>query len=197
LSSRNPKSTQLATGSEWTSALELAGTWDFKEIRSLAIRKLPALTTPDDRIVLVHKYGISAYQKHCVREERLTEEEGHRFDVQDVLRIGSARQAMMSKGPERNGSDRVALIMEICDQHERMLDLPAIMPSANTLASSSLIAAPPTITALAPTGTTEDVMISDPPSYSSARADVVSSAQEAKITASPVAPIIAAAIRKA
>jgi hypothetical protein len=40
--------------------MELAGTWDFKEIRSLAIRKLTALTTPDDCIVLIRKYGINA-----------------------------------------------------------------------------------------------------------------------------------------
>jgi hypothetical protein len=132
-----------------------------------------------------------------MREEWLTEEEGHRFDVQDVLRIESAWQAMRSKEPEHNGSGKIALIMEICDQHEGMLDLPAIMPSANTHASSSLIAAPPTITALVPTGTTADMMVSSPSRYSSEHADAVSSAQEAKITASPVAPIIAAAIRKA
>jgi hypothetical protein len=132
-----------------------------------------------------------------VRKERLTEEEGHRLDVQDILGIEGARQAIRSKGPENNGSGQIALIMEICDQHEGILDLPAIMPSANTHASSSLIAAPPTITALAPTGTTADIMVSTPSRYSSKLADAVSSAQEAKITASPVAPIIAAAIRKA
>jgi hypothetical protein len=68
-------------------------------MRAYAIGKLAALTTPVDRIVLGKKYAIDhwlhpAYQVVCERQACLSDEEGARLGLADVLRISRARQDM-------------------------------------------------------------------------------------------------------
>jgi hypothetical protein len=68
-------------------------------MRSLAIDRLSTLTSPVDRVVLARTYGVDhwllpAYQDICVREEWLSDEEGYRLGIDDVLKIGRARQDM-------------------------------------------------------------------------------------------------------
>jgi hypothetical protein len=73
--------------------------WNFASMRTLAIRQLSSLTTPVDRVVLGRKYGIEhwlgpAYRAICERDEWLSKEEGARLGLEDVLKIGHARQMM-------------------------------------------------------------------------------------------------------
>jgi hypothetical protein len=84
-------------------------------MRSLAIDKLFTLTSPIDKVVLAHKYGVShwllpAYHNICEREEWLSDEEGYRLGLGDVLKIGRARQAVRSADP---ATSSVTLIKKI------------------------------------------------------------------------------------
>jgi hypothetical protein len=93
------ESSPLSFKAEWVSVLHLAHTWNFESMRAYAIGKLAALTTPVDRIVLGKKYAIdhwlhSAYRVVCERQACLSDEEGARLGLADVLRISRTRQDM-------------------------------------------------------------------------------------------------------
>jgi hypothetical protein len=97
----------VSSKTEWASVLHLAHTWNFEFMRAYAIGKLAALTTPVDRIVLGKKYAIdhwlhSAYQVVCERQACLSDEEGARLGLADVLRISRARQDMRIPAPLRS-----------------------------------------------------------------------------------------------
>jgi len=86
-----------ATVDEWTSILVLAVQWNFQSIRTLAINRLSAVTTPVDKIVLGRGHDIfewleNAYATVCWRDEPLTIEEGKRLGVEDVIKIAAVRQ---------------------------------------------------------------------------------------------------------
>jgi hypothetical protein len=62
-------------------------------VRQLAIRKLFPIISDIDKIVYGHRYSVSdwpldGYQSVCSRSSWLTEEEGRRLGLDDVLRIG-------------------------------------------------------------------------------------------------------------
>jgi hypothetical protein len=89
----------ISSKAEWASVLHLAHTWNFESMRAYAIGKLAAITTPVDRIVLGKKYAIDhwlhpAYRVVCERPTCLSDEEGARLGLADVLRISRARQDM-------------------------------------------------------------------------------------------------------
>jgi hypothetical protein len=86
-------------------------------MRSLAIDKLSTLTSPIDKVVLAREYGVShwlplAYRDICAREEWLSDEEGYRLGLGDVLKIGRARQAMRSTCP---ATPLFAIIKQVFD----------------------------------------------------------------------------------
>ncbi|KZP17544.1 hypothetical protein FIBSPDRAFT_830314 [Athelia psychrophila] len=86
------------TTAQWTSVLHLAAKWGFESIRLLAIDKLTATAIPIDKIVLGRRYGISdwlpgAYEAVCTRADPLTDEEGMKLGVEDIIKISAARQA--------------------------------------------------------------------------------------------------------
>jgi hypothetical protein len=70
-------------------------------MHAFAVRQLDNLTTPIDRIALGKQYGIDhwlspAYQAVCERDLSLTDEEGMRLGLMDVLKIARARQIIRS-----------------------------------------------------------------------------------------------------
>ncbi|KZP33821.1 hypothetical protein FIBSPDRAFT_671410, partial [Athelia psychrophila] len=82
---------------EWTAILHLAVKWGFGSIRTLSIKHLAPIATDIDKIILGRQYGIDewlsdAYLAVCMREQSLTEEEGTRLRVADIIKINSIRQ---------------------------------------------------------------------------------------------------------
>jgi hypothetical protein len=106
----------LTSKDEWISVLHLAHRWDFATMRSLAIDHLTRLATPVDRVVLGHMYDVRhwllpAYQEICEDEAWLSDEEGRRLGIDDVLKIGRARHALRSNDP--SDKTKSALVREI------------------------------------------------------------------------------------
>jgi hypothetical protein len=91
-------------------------------MRSLAVRQLSSLTTPVDRVVLGRKYKIGpwlrpAYQAICEREEWLSEQEGERLGLRDVLKIGHARQLLRAPAVLREEEERRSLLGGVFADH--------------------------------------------------------------------------------
>jgi molecular chaperone GrpE (heat shock protein) len=136
---RVSESPPLSSKSEWTSVLHLSHTWNFPSMRSLAVRQLLSLTTPVDRVVLGRKYDVEhwlrpAYQAICEREEWLSEQEGERLGLRDVLKIGRARQLLRAPVVLREEEERRSLLDGVFGDHPSSTtdDIP---PSPLALAS--------------------------------------------------------------
>ena len=85
---------EARTVSEWTSILDLAVKWDFESIKTLAIKKLAPIASSIDKIILGRKYHVTewlseAYRDVCLRQEPLTNEEGMRLGMEDVIKISA------------------------------------------------------------------------------------------------------------
>jgi hypothetical protein len=98
--------------------LHLAHRWGFRMIRHLAIHKLARLADPVDRVVLAHAYGIPqwlapAYQELCARDACLSDEEGAKLGLQDVLKITRTHVAIHTKGAELDGPAQLALVNKV------------------------------------------------------------------------------------
>jgi hypothetical protein len=70
-------------------------------MHAFAVRQLDTLTNPIDKIALGKQYGIDhwlrpAYQAVCERDSSLSDEEGMRLGLADVLKISRARQIIRS-----------------------------------------------------------------------------------------------------
>jgi hypothetical protein len=89
----------ITTCEEWRSVLHIASEWGFASIRRLAIRELVPLTSPIDKIAIGLRYDIydwllDAYVAVCTRTNSLTEDEGEKLGVKDVIHISSIRDAL-------------------------------------------------------------------------------------------------------
>lgn len=83
--------------------MHLADLWGFQSIRALAIKHLVPIASDIDKIVLGKRYAIGgwlvgAYTAVCKRVAPLTEEEGARLGVQDVVRIFTVREESRPSG---------------------------------------------------------------------------------------------------
>jgi hypothetical protein len=90
------------TVDEWTAILDLAAKWNFRSIKTLAIKQLTPIASPIDKIVWGRKHQINewlggAYQSICAREEPLTYEEGIRLGMKDVIKISAIRHDIGSR----------------------------------------------------------------------------------------------------
>jgi hypothetical protein len=89
------------TKEELCSIFLLADKWDFARIRAWSLSRLEAVATDVDKIVFGKQYGIDrwlldAFYGVCVRREPITDEEGERLGLSEVLRIYRAREQMRS-----------------------------------------------------------------------------------------------------
>ncbi|KAF7965486.1 hypothetical protein HWV62_43268 [Athelia sp. TMB] len=82
---------------DWSVILRLADTWGFQSIRALAVKQLEPIASAVDKVALGKQFGIEewildGYWALCARQEPLTEEEGLRLGVRDVVRIFTTRE---------------------------------------------------------------------------------------------------------
>jgi hypothetical protein len=108
----------LFSKDEWTSVLALAHRWHFASIRALAVRKLLPITTPVDQIVLAARYAIdhwkpNAYLKICEQDAWLSPEDCRRVGLEELIKIGEARQALRSPTMMIAPSEREAVITSV------------------------------------------------------------------------------------
>ena len=84
---------------EWVSILELASKWEFQSVGRRATSELNSLATPIERVILSRKYDIpefrlQAYVDLCQSNVPLTEKDGKRLGLQDVIKIYRVRQEL-------------------------------------------------------------------------------------------------------
>ncbi|KAI0295261.1 hypothetical protein BC826DRAFT_1009140 [Russula brevipes] len=85
---------------ELSSILDLSTRWGFTSIRDLAIRCLKP-PSPHQRLILGRKYSVKqwilpALQALCERPQPLTLDEARVMDFEDVVLVGSVREAVRS-----------------------------------------------------------------------------------------------------
>ncbi|KAM6502701.1 hypothetical protein JOM56_002678, partial [Amanita muscaria] len=91
---------ETETTQDWISVLGLASKWGFESLRSRAISKIEqTLDSPIDMVTLGRQYGIPAfllpgYAVLCQSTVPLSEEEGLRLGVEDVLKIYRIRHEL-------------------------------------------------------------------------------------------------------
>jgi hypothetical protein len=83
----------------------------------MAIAKLAALAGPVDRVVLAHAYDVGhwlplGYQELCEREVCLSDEDGLKLGILDVLKIARLRVAMRSAEVKLDGPARALLVQD-------------------------------------------------------------------------------------
>jgi hypothetical protein len=189
----------LRTQAEWTSVLHLAHRWNFVKIRALAISKLAALAGPVDRVVLAHTYDIDhwlplAYNALCARTEWLSDEEGLKLGIHDVLKIGRARAAMRTENVTLNDSARFTLVHDIFHPSPDHGGATRSASAAAPPRAVEIVHTPLIVPASALPSTTEDLVLSPLPrpvvQELEASIDAVSRAQqEAWILASVFKPL--------
>jgi len=96
------------TFEQWSAILDLSTRWGFTSIRDLAIRctKHP---NPLDRLILARKHAVEewtlpALLELCERPKPLSLEEARLMDFEDVVLVGSVRQAVRSSVLTVNGT---------------------------------------------------------------------------------------------
>jgi hypothetical protein len=148
----------LHTQAEWTSVLHLAHRWNFASVRALAIHKLGTLAGPVDRVVLARVYGIKhwlplAYQTLCEREVFLSDEEGLRLGIEDVLKIGRARTAM--RALPVGGLARIDVVRTAFGLQEEHADAQVTFGTAYTESIDTTVTVPASVLPI----TTGDVVL--------------------------------------
>ncbi|VDC03771.1 unnamed protein product [Peniophora sp. CBMAI 1063] len=98
---KNYREHELQSGEEWTAVLRLATMWKVESIRELAIQQLDDLSSPLERLVLSRSYDVQgwllpAFVGLIMRENPLTLEEMRKIELQDLVVITTAREAMLS-----------------------------------------------------------------------------------------------------
>jgi hypothetical protein len=90
---------EARSSEEWASILELASKWEFQSLCKRAISELESLATPIEKVILGRKYDIPelclpAYADLCQSTVPLTEEDGERLGLRDVIKIYCIRQEL-------------------------------------------------------------------------------------------------------
>ena len=94
---------EARSSEEWISILELASKWEFQSLCRRAINELDSLATPIEKVILSRKYDIPelrlrGYVDLCQSTIPLTEEDGERLGLQDVIKIYRVRQELGGQG---------------------------------------------------------------------------------------------------
>ena len=97
-----------ATPEQWSSILNLAQKWGFKDVEQLCIRELEKLDlSPVDRIHIYQRFGldntllVDSYTTLTTREKSIGLDEGLKLGLRTSLQIAQARE--MSRGPDTGG----------------------------------------------------------------------------------------------
>ncbi|THH21545.1 hypothetical protein EW146_g59 [Bondarzewia mesenterica] len=98
----NFKTSDISTAEDWTSVLELSHRWGFKSIRELAIERLGPISSPVDKVVHGRTFGVDhwltpGYTALVERTEPLSQQEGRRLGVDDVILISTLREDARAK----------------------------------------------------------------------------------------------------
>ncbi|KLO15114.1 hypothetical protein SCHPADRAFT_902685 [Schizopora paradoxa] len=89
----------VSTSEEWASVLNIADRFAFTSVRELAIRKLLAVASPVEKVVLGHRFAerrllIPGYMALVSRYSALSLDEAVCLGMADVVLISQAREAI-------------------------------------------------------------------------------------------------------
>jgi len=123
----NPKySLYDATPEQWSSILDLAQKWGFKDVERLCIRELEKLClSPVDRIHIYQRFNLDdtllldSYESLTTRVEPIMMEEGVKLGLRTSLQIARARE--MSRGPDTGGGLRSPSAIQLTPSDLRSL----------------------------------------------------------------------------
>ncbi|KAJ3492055.1 hypothetical protein NLJ89_g11281 [Agrocybe chaxingu] len=105
-----------ASISDWTSILNLADKWAFREVKELAVRELhksPSLSLIH-KMALYQKYKVDPrhlvplYAALCERPTPLTKEESEILGLEATLLVMTTREALRAKPADASGGDEPA-----------------------------------------------------------------------------------------
>ncbi|KAM6502718.1 hypothetical protein JOM56_002695, partial [Amanita muscaria] len=91
---------ETETTQDWISVLGLASKWGFESLRARAISKIEkTVDSPIDMVTVGRQYGIPTFLLHgyavlCQSTAPLSDEEGLRLGVEDVLKIYRIRHEL-------------------------------------------------------------------------------------------------------
>ncbi|KAG6813760.1 hypothetical protein H0H92_007712 [Tricholoma furcatifolium] len=104
------------TAQDWTSVLDLATRWQFKDIRELSIKELGKFEIdPIEKIELQQKYQVkrqwawSAFNALCSRPNGLDVVEGRRLGVETIINISAVREKLEKWGRKKPEEVRKAV----------------------------------------------------------------------------------------
>lgn len=128
----------VTTCDEWSSILHLAFKWGFTALRDLTIREVFPLASAVDRIVLGRKYDLDnwlldAFVSVCERPDSLSLAEASRLSLEDVVRIGEAREAIR----------RPTIVVDAETVQATILHLFGVTGSVTRSANQGAVATPP------------------------------------------------------
>jgi len=87
----------LSTKEEWEGVLKLASRWSFSSLRARALRKLDALISSYERLLIARAYDVDEWVEEalhglCTRSESLTLDEANRMQLEDVVFVAEVRE---------------------------------------------------------------------------------------------------------
>jgi hypothetical protein len=105
---RDYNTLEKRTFEQWSAILDLSTRWGFTSIRDLAIRCIKP-PNPLDRLILARKHAVEewtlpALLDLCERPEPPSLEEARLMDFEDVVLVGSVRQAVRSSTLTADGT---------------------------------------------------------------------------------------------
>lgn len=99
----------------------MATRWGFEAVRALAIEHLGVIASPIDKIAFARSYNVDhwlvdAYVSVCERTDALSLSEAKRLPLEDVVKIGEARQAL--RGGLRPFTKSRSTVLRVLDVSE-------------------------------------------------------------------------------
>jgi len=119
------------TVKDWTSILELAQKWEFREVKNLAIRELETQEIPImERIALYQKYDVDSghlvryYAELCQSPQALTDEDAATIGLKTAVLIFRARERLRAQ-PSDDGNSPLPAGLDIEDVRRTIANLVA------------------------------------------------------------------------
>jgi len=124
-----------ATVERWTQILDLALRWEFKEVEELCVRELEKLPIPAvEKINIYQAFELDrgllaeSFAKLTLRDEFLSNEEGHKLGIDTAMQITRARELTrrLNSGmglTEADGHEFRSIIQDAFDLEEDDVDL--------------------------------------------------------------------------
>ncbi|KAK2463054.1 hypothetical protein APHAL10511_004709 [Amanita phalloides] len=134
---------EARSSEEWTSILKLATKWEFASLRQRAINELDGLASPIDKVLLGQDYDIPelrlpGYVDLCRSNVPLSEEDGERLGLKDVIKIYRVRQELWGRATMPVPLEDILMKVRVHFSTPVRLSPPSCPPSCGTSPTPSV-----------------------------------------------------------